>query len=35
MKNIRRICNSEKGYDEYRKLYKPCDSCDNRRVLRY
>ena len=35
MSNICRICNSEKRYDENRKLYKPCNSCNTRRVLRY
>jgi len=35
MNNICRICESEKRYNEYRKLYKPCDLCNTRRVLRY
>ena len=35
MNSFCRLCNSEKRYDEYRKLYKPCDSCKTRRVLRY
>ena len=35
MNNFCGICNSEKRYDEYRKMYTPCDSCDTRRVLRH
>ena len=35
MNNNCRKCNSEKRYDEFRELYKPCDSCNTRRVLRY
>ena len=35
MSNICRACGSEKRYDEYHKLYKPCDSCNSKRALTY
>ena len=30
-----RVCGNEKRYDEYRRLYKPCDSCNTKRALKF
>ena len=35
MSNICRVCGSEKRYDEYHRLYKPCDSCNTKRAIKY
>ena len=35
MSNICRVCGNEKRYDEYHRLYKPCDSCNNKRAIKY
>ena len=29
------MCGSEKRYDEYHSLYKPCDSCNAKSALNY
>ena len=34
MNNSGRTCENEKRNDEYRILYKPCDSCNTRRLLK-
>ena len=33
MSVICRVCGSEERYDEHHRLYKPCDSCNNKRAL--
>ena len=35
MSNICQVCGNEKRYDEYHRLYKPCDSCNTKRALKY
>ena len=35
MSNICRVCGSEKRYNEYHRLYKPCDSCNTKRAIKY
>ena len=35
MSNICRICGSENRYDEYHRLYEPCDLCNNKRAIKY
>ena len=35
MSSICRVCGSEKRYDEYLRLYKPCDSCNTKRAIKY
>ena len=35
MSNICRVCGSEKRYDGYHRLHKPCDSCNTKRALKY
>ena len=35
MTNICGICGSEKRYNEYHRLYRPCDSCNSKRALKY
>ena len=35
MSNICRVCGNEKRYDDYHRLYKPCDSCNTKRALKY
>ena len=35
MEKICRICNTERRYDEYHKLYKRCDKCNVRCSLKY
>ena len=35
MNNICGVCGNEKRYDEYHKLYRRCDSCNNRHALKY
>ena len=29
------ICNSEKRYDEYHKMYRRCDVCNSKHALKY
>ena len=35
MSNFCRVCGSEKRYDGYHRLYKPCDLCNNKRAIKY
>ena len=35
MKNICRVCGSEKTYDEYHRMFKRCDSCNTKHALKY
>ena len=35
MSNICRVCGSEKRFDEYHRLYKPCGSCNTKRAIKY
>ena len=35
MEKFCRICNTERRYDEYHKLYKRCDKCNVRCSLKY
>ena len=35
MSNICRVCGNEKRYDEYHRLYKPCDLCNTKRAIKY
>ena len=35
MEKVSRICNTERRYDEYQKLYKRCNKCNVRCCLKY
>ena len=35
MSNLCRLCGSEKRYDKYHRLYKPCHSCNSKRALKH
>ena len=35
MSNICRVCGRQKRYDEYHKIYEPCDSCNTKRAIKY
>ena len=35
MSNICRVCGRQKRYDEYHRLYEPCDSCNTKRAIKY
>ena len=35
MSNVCQVCSSEKRYDEYHRLYKPCGSCNNKRAINF
>ena len=34
MSTVRRVCGGENRYDEYHRLYKPCDSCSTKQALK-
>ena len=35
MSNICRVCGGDKRYDDYHRLYKPCDSGNTKRALKF
>ena len=35
MSSFRRVCGSEKRYNEYHRICEPCDSCNTKRAMKF